>query len=122
MHHPPPPTAVTGLDWLANRFDAYQGVLKQGLGLAAALAFVFSALCHALGGKTPGKRLLGVVLVDKSGRPPPIGVCVVRAALSLVSMGLLSMGFFMAFFDRRRRALHDQLSGTYVVRILPAPH
>jgi uncharacterized RDD family membrane protein YckC len=101
-----------------NRVDAYAGVLKYGLGLCAALAFVYSALFHALGGMTPGKRLFGVKLVDRTGKPPALGLCALRSALSLVSGGLLFLGFLLALFDRRRQALHDKLTATYVVKPL----
>jgi uncharacterized RDD family membrane protein YckC len=118
MHHPPPPTTETGLDWLVNRVDAYHGVLKYGLGLAAALSFVYSSLFHALGGMTPGKRLFGVKLVDRTGKPPSLGRCALRSALALVSGAALFLGFIMALFDRRRQALHDKLTFTYVVKPL----
>ena len=118
MAHPPPPTTETGLDFLVNRADAYQGVLKYGLLLGAMVGFVYSALFHALGGRTPGKRLFGIRLVDRSGRAPTLWRCVLRAGLSLLSFGLLLLGFLYAGFDRRRQALHDKLTATFVVRPL----
>jgi uncharacterized RDD family membrane protein YckC len=118
MHHPPPPTTETGLDWLVNRVDAYQVVLKYGLGLSAAMAFVYSALSHSLGGMTLGMRLFGVRLVDVTGKPPSLGRCAVRAALSVVSFGALFLGFIWALFDRRRQALHDKMTSTFVVKLL----
>jgi uncharacterized RDD family membrane protein YckC len=118
MAHPPPPTSATGLDFLVNRVDAYQGVLKYGLLLGAMVGFVYSALFHALGGRTPGKRLFGIRLVDRSGRAPTLWRCVLRAGLSLLSFALLLLGFLYAGFDRRRQALHDKLTATFVVRPL----
>lgn len=118
MTHPPPPTSETGLDLLVNRADAYQGVLKYGLLLGVTVGFVYSALFHAMGGRTPGKRLLGIRLVDRSGRAPTLTRCVVRAGLSVLSFALLLLGFFYAGFDRRRQALHDKLTATFVVRPL----
>jgi uncharacterized RDD family membrane protein YckC len=118
MHHPPAPTNTTGLDFLVNRIDAYQGIIKYGLMLGAVVILVYSSLFHALGGRTPGKRLAGIRLVDGTGRPPALWVCLMRAGFSLVSAGALTLGFALALFTRRRRALHDALSGTYVVRVL----
>jgi uncharacterized RDD family membrane protein YckC len=119
MHHPPPPTSETGLDWLVNRVDAYQGTLRWGLALCATVAFVYSSICHALGGKTLGKLLFGVKLVDRTGKPPSLGLCVLRSALALVSGAALMLGFLLACFDRRRQALHDKLTATFVVKPLP---
>lgn len=119
MHHPPPLTNTTGLDWLVNRIDAYQGIIKYGVFLGAVIGFAYSALFHALGGRTPGERLFGIRLVDRTGRAPSLGRSVVRSLLSVVSFFLLLLGFFMAFFDRRRQALHDKLTATFVVKPLP---
>ncbi len=118
MHHAPPPTFETGLDWLMNRIDAYQNILKYGLGLAGAVGFVYSSLFHSLSGSTPGERLFGVKLVDGTGKTPSMGICVLRSALSLVSAGTLFLGYWMALFTRRRRTLHDALTATYVIRPL----
>ena len=117
-HHAAPPTSTTGLDWLVNRFDAYESLIRYGLMLTGALAFAYSALFGALGGKTIGMRLVGVQLVDRTGRPPSLAHAALRAALSLVSGALLLLGFVYALFDRRRQALHDKLTLTFVVRPL----
>ena len=118
MRHPPPPTQNTGLDYLVNRIDAYHGLFVPTLALAGVILLVYSALFHWLGGRTPGKRLFGIRLVDGTGRPPTLARSLVRAGLSLVSLGLLGLGYLMALFTRRRRSMHDALSGTYVVRLL----
>ncbi|MBS2026831.1 MAG: RDD family protein [Deltaproteobacteria bacterium] len=118
MKHPPPPTQNTGLDYLVNRVDAYHGLIGPTLALAGVVLLVYSALFHGMGGRTPGKRLFGIRLVDGTGRPPSLARSLIRAILSLVSLGALGLGYLLALFTRRRRALHDALSGTYVVRLL----
>ena len=118
MKHQPPPTQNTGLDYLVNRVDAYHGLIAPTLALAGVVLLVYSALFHGMGGRTPGKRLFGIRLVDGTGRPPSLARSLIRAILSLVSVGALGLGYLLALFTRRRRALHDALSGTYVVRLL----
>ncbi len=112
-----PPSDQTGLDWLVDRAVAWRVVLMLGAGLLAVLSFVYSSLFHALGGRTLGKRLFGLTLVDSSGQPPPLARSAIRSLLAFVSAGLLLMGFVLMLFDRKGQALHDKLTGTFVVRL-----
>ncbi len=66
-------------------------------------------------GQTLGKRLLGLRIVATDGGRPSLLRCAIRSALSLVSLGLLGLGFLLALFNRSGRSLHDLLAGTWVV-------
>lgn len=91
-------------------------VLLMGL-----LAFVYSTLCaFFFHGRTPGRRLLGLHLVDGSGRAPGPVRALLRAGLAVVSFGLFLSGFWLALFDRHGQTLHDKLTRTFVVRLLDA--
>jgi len=118
MKHPPPPTLSTDLDWLVNRGTAYRGLLLDAAVLGAALVLVYGSVLHALRGQTLGKMLFGIRLVDRGGGPPALWVCVLRGLISLISLAALGLGFLLVPFARRRRALHDLLSATCVVRLL----
>jgi uncharacterized RDD family membrane protein YckC len=86
--------------------------------LAAILAFVYTTLFAFLfRGRTPGRRLLGIHLVDGTGAAPGPGRALLRAALSLVSFALFLSGFWLALFDRHGQTLHDKLTRTFVVRL-----
>jgi len=76
---------------------------------------VYATLGGALGGATPGKRLLGLRVVARDGRPPSWGRSLARALLALASAAFLGLGFLLALFTRSGRALHDLLAGTWVV-------
>ena len=89
--------------------------------LGGVLSFVYTTLFAFLfQGKTPGRRLAGIRLVDGTGSIPGPGRALIRAALSLVSFGLFLSGFWLGLFDRRGQTLHDKLSRTFVVRFLDA--
>ena len=75
----------------------------------------YLALFTALGGQTPGKRLMGLQVVDASGAEPGILRSALRALLALGSGLMVLMGFLLVLFDRRRQTLHDKLAHTYVI-------
>jgi uncharacterized RDD family membrane protein YckC len=68
-------------------------------------------------GGTPGMRLCGLRLLDWRRRTP-IGHqrAWLRLAAAMVTVLTLGLGFFTILFRRDRKALHDVLAGTQVVR------
>ncbi len=96
-------------------------IAVPGLALAAVLAFVYSMLFAFLwSGRTPGRRLMGIHLVDSTGHAPGPTRALIRAVLSLVSFGLFLSGFWLALFDRHGQTLHDKLTRTFVVKLQDA--
>jgi uncharacterized RDD family membrane protein YckC len=89
-----------------------------GAALAGMLAFVYTTIFAFLwNGRTPGRRALGIHLVDNSGHAPGPMRALTRAGLSLVSFALFLSGFWLALFDRHGQTLHDKLTRTFVVRL-----
>ena len=81
------------------------------------LLAVFYA-CYFTGttGQTPGKLLLGLRVVDTSGRRPSYPVATARALFGLTGIALLGLGLLPIAFDPAGRALHDRAFRTRVVR------
>jgi resuscitation-promoting factor RpfA len=93
-------------------------VAMPGLILALVLALVYTSLFAFLGqGRTLGRRLLGLHLVDGTGHAPGPIRAIARGLLALVSVGLFFAGFWLALFDRKGQTLHDKLARTYVVQL-----
>jgi uncharacterized RDD family membrane protein YckC len=114
VHHGTP-SRQSGLDWLAETLLTYRKLWIPGALLLAVLAILYLTLFTALGGQTPGKRLLGLRVIDRTGACPSPLRSAIRAALA-VGSGLLGLlGFFLVLIDRRGQALHDKLAGTFVV-------
>ncbi|WP_239470059.1 RDD family protein [Archangium violaceum] len=112
-----PQTGLSGLDAFVIQVRALQSVLVPGAVLLLVLSLVYCAVAAFLwNGRTLGRRLLGLRLVDTHGMAPAPGRAVVRAMLASLSFGLFLAGFWMALFDRRGQTLHDKLTSTYVVQ------
>jgi uncharacterized RDD family membrane protein YckC len=87
------------------------------VGLWIGLWWCYFAVGWGLLGSTPGKWLFGIRIVDHRGRYP-IGVsrAFLRLAAYSVSSVTLGMGHLLIVLRHDRRALHDLLAGTWVVR------
>ncbi|MBM7118931.1 RDD family protein [Archangium primigenium] len=110
-------TNLTGLDAFLVQVRALQAVLIPGAALLVVLSLVYCAVAAFLwNGRTLGRWVLGLKLVDTRGMAPAPGRAIVRALLACVSFGFFLAGFWMALFDRRGQTLHDKLTSTYVVR------
>lgn len=113
----PSSQGLTPLDTLAAWMHALKSVLLPGFILLLVLATVYCAVAAFLwNGRTLGRLLLGLRLVDTHGLAPAPSRAIVRALLSVVSFGLFLGGFWMALFDRRGQTLHDKLTSTFVVQ------
>jgi uncharacterized RDD family membrane protein YckC len=71
----------------------------------------------AAGGQTIGKMVCRLKVVDANGDPVSPSTATVRAVAFLVSVLPLGIGFILQFADRQRRALHDRLAETRVVKV-----
>ncbi len=74
-------------------------------------------------GKTPGKQILGLTIINEQGRP--IGFwhhLILRELLGKALLGILTFGIYTLLdslwllWDRHHQCLHDKIAGTYVVR------
>jgi uncharacterized RDD family membrane protein YckC len=71
----------------------------------------------AAGGQTLGKMVCGIKVVGADGKQVTPSAATVRAIAFLISVLPLGVGFFAQFVDRQRRALHDRLAETRVVKV-----
>jgi uncharacterized RDD family membrane protein YckC len=113
----PSSQGLTLLDSIAAWMHALKSVLLPGVILMLVLAVTYCAVAAFLwNGRTLGRVVLGLRLVDTHGLAPAPTRAIVRALLSVVSFGLFLGGFWMALFDRRGQTLHDKLTSTFVVQ------
>ncbi len=81
-----------------------------GIGLLYATCFTGAT------GQTPGKMLVGLRVVDTHGSPPGAARALSRSVLALLGLACLGLGAVPIFLDPARRAAHDRIVGTRVIR------
>lgn len=100
------------------------GRLAVAAGLLATLAtgpWLYYALLECGPDRaTPGKRALGLVVTDAAGGRLGFGRATARWFARALSTLPLSLGYALAAVPPRKRALHDLVTGTQVVRRRPA--
>lgn len=67
-------------------------------------------------GATPGKMALGVKVVRSDGSNIQTGRAIGRYFAKMLSAIILYIGFIMAGFDSQKRALHDMICDTRVIK------
>jgi|GEM_PF-412450 len=97
------------------------GISKLAADAFAALLFVLYTAVFSCGGRaTLGKYLFRIRVVRNSDeKPQPLGFkkALVRGIGYLFSIPFFSLGFLIALFTPRHRALHDYMAGSMVVSL-----
>jgi len=96
-------------------------VLTTMIGFALVSLVWFTAFEGARWQATPGKRLLGLRVVDDDGLAPGFVRSALRNAAGLLSWLSLNIGHLLAARAPRHQTLHDRIAGTRVVLHDPAP-
>jgi uncharacterized RDD family membrane protein YckC len=66
---------------------------------------------------TPGKIVLGLAVVRHNGKPMTWSCAFLRSFLSFFSSSFFGAGFLIAAFDVEKRALHDFMADTRVLKL-----
>jgi len=67
-------------------------------------------------GATPGKMACNLKVVSAEGEPVSYGRAVGRHFAKYLSLMIVGVGYFMAAFDEEKRALHDRICNTRVIK------
>ncbi len=78
---------------------------------------LYYVLFTGLRGQTPGKMLVGIQVVTSNGEAPGIARAALREVLGkFISTIVILLGYIWVAFDPEKRAWHDKLAGTYVIK------
>jgi uncharacterized RDD family membrane protein YckC len=86
------------------------------VGYLAFLGISYAVYFTGTTGQTLGKMATRLRVVDSQGRPPVYGRALLRALLGCLGVGLAALGLAPILFDPARRAVHDRLTRTRVVK------
>lgn len=105
------PFIISGGSWLS---------LSGFFAMAAAFAivqFLYLTISISFFGRTFGMRLFSLELVDvEENAYPTMHQAAVSSAVFLLSLTFAGIGFLPMLFNEERRAAHDILSGTILIR------
>ncbi len=105
------PIAFTRGEWLTTA-----GLLTF-TGVCAIILFFYMTVCLGFYGKTMGMRLFSLELVDAvENEYPTLHQAAVSSSVFILSLVFGGAGFLTVFFNEEKRAAHDLLSGTILVR------
>jgi uncharacterized RDD family membrane protein YckC len=99
---------------LAGSAPGWLKVISQTA--AALLPFAYFTMCWWGGGRTVGGLLFGTVVRRHGGGPLGLGRSATRAVLGLLLPLIWLFGMVTILWDDRRRALHDRVFRTVVLR------
>ena len=97
------------------RWELVARAFDYAYGLVVPAAYI--VLMHGTSGRTLGKMLVGVRVVRASGEPLGYARALGRYLAWFLSALPLLLGFLLAAVRSDRRALHDLVAGTRVVRV-----
>lgn len=112
----------TVLDAAGETFARYRmlhGLARDLIGLG--LPFFYFSVFEGFGGASLGKRLAGLRVRRADGGPIGLLRAAWRNLMKPLSFGCCCGGLLLAAWTARKRALHDWLSGTVVVRRASLP-
>lgn len=109
---------ASGVDYLSDNLA--RALVGPFLSLWLALSWVYIGFFTSHGGQTLGKMLLRIRVTRIDGGNPSWVQAVLRPIGYLLSWLPLGLGFVWAAVPPAKRALHDRLLGTCVIRVSPA--
>jgi uncharacterized RDD family membrane protein YckC len=92
------------------------GAIGIGVLLSMALSCLYQGYFLSQKGATLGKMLMGLKVVTFDGGPITVSRAIGRYFASMLSSMILCIGYIMVAFDDQKRALHDHICGTRVIR------
>ncbi|CCQ11610.1 hypothetical protein PALB_25110 [Pseudoalteromonas luteoviolacea B = ATCC 29581] len=90
--------------------------LIGNFGNGLAWAAYFSLFMFLWNGQTPGKRLVGIRVVNLNGKPLSLVDCFGRYGGYAAGLATGFLGFLQVYWDPNRQAIQDKISNTVVIK------
>lgn len=99
-----------------------EGILELGIKfvlfyvlMAMLIHMLYFTYFHGTIGRTPGKMIFGLRVVQSTGKEMTLGIGFLRWTGYFVS-AILYLGFFWIAVDPQKQGWHDKIAGTLVIR------
>ena len=96
--------------------------LENILSILGAMLFLVASLCYSpilihVYGQTVGKKIMGIIVVNKDGKSPSIEMSLMREIIGKYILNQLSLGigYLLIIFNKEKQGLHDKIAGTHVI-------
>jgi uncharacterized RDD family membrane protein YckC len=96
--------------------DMTSGFIIGHLIMGVLIGMVYFITFHGSVGRTPGKMLLGLKVIQTSGKDMTYGIAFLRWVGYIFSVLPLYIGFLWVAFDAKKQGWHDKIAGTLVIR------
>jgi uncharacterized RDD family membrane protein YckC len=96
--------------------EIFTGVVLPYYGISVLLSMTYFTYFHGTIGQTPGKKLLGLKVIEIKGNEMTLGLAFLRWVGYLLSKLPLFLGFIWIALDGRKQGWHDKIAGTCVIR------
>jgi uncharacterized RDD family membrane protein YckC len=96
---------------------ALAGVIGLSILIQFAVSFAYEVYFVSSRGATLGKMILGLKIVRADGGPVSVGLAAGRFFATMLSSLTFMIGFIIAGFDDQKRALHDRICDTRVIKL-----
>lgn len=101
---------------LGGFFHFFGGVFF-GVGVGFTLGLLYKPFFESsVLSATPGKALMGLVVLTESGDRITFKTALIRFLTSYISVFTIYIGYLMQPFTKRKQTLHDMISETVVIR------
>ncbi|MFO7262520.1 MAG: hypothetical protein A6D91_09180 [Bacillaceae bacterium G1] len=110
--------SALSLDWIrkAQGIDPLEFSWVDAVEIAVGM--VYYVVLTVVYGQTLGKMIVGIRVVPRHGGKNRWGAILLRESIGkLLSTLLLMIGYLMVAFDKEKRALHDRMASTVVVKV-----
>jgi uncharacterized RDD family membrane protein YckC len=111
MREPVPP------DQALAAFGAIMGTLALSALIGIAIGASYEGFFVSRVGATPGKMALGLKVVRPNGGPVSLGRAFARYFAKWLSSLTFGIGYIIAGFDAEKRAMHDMIVETRVIKV-----
>lgn len=93
------------------------GLVLASTGIGFIIQITYQAILLGMRGQTLGKMAMKIKVVTPDGGKIGWGKAIGRPVAEILSSCMLAIGYIIAIWDPEKRALHDRLAGTRVIKL-----